>query len=211
MYMYISVKVLHGAVALVCMHMMHLNHYWILNIEYNYPVSRYSIEIRHGWPHSDRKTRNGLCYSHLPRLTSRWQKTRKWSMPPLSAAADLTVTERPEKGLCHRPLPLHTSRWLKRSENGSCHRHPPQQTSQWQKDQKIVYAIAICSGKTHNDRNHQKMAHTTAIRCGIPHSDKRQENGPCHPHLRQETSRWQKDQKLSIPLHSEAESQTEWT
>ena len=27
MYMYISVKVLHGAVALVCMHMMPLNHY----------------------------------------------------------------------------------------------------------------------------------------------------------------------------------------
>ena len=37
MYMYTSVKVLHGAVALVCMHTMHLNHYWINH----YTIYRY--------------------------------------------------------------------------------------------------------------------------------------------------------------------------
>ena len=38
------------------------------------------------------------------------EKTRKWLMPPPSATAYLTVTERPENGSCYRHLPRETTR-----------------------------------------------------------------------------------------------------
>ena len=122
----------------------------------------YATTIHRSRPHSDRKI-------------------RKFSMPPSSARADITVTESPE--------------------NGPCHRHLSEQTSRCQKDQKMVHASAIHHSIPDGDRKTRKCAMPPSTTTADLTMTERSENGPCHCHLPERTSRWQKDQKI---LHATA-------
>ena len=123
------------------------------------------------------------------------RKTRKWPMPPPSAALNLTMTKRPDNHPCHRHPLQQSSRWQKdqkmvhattihrdnltvteRPENGPCHRHPPQKTSRWERPE---------IGPCHCYPSWELMV------------TEKPENGPCHCHLQWQTSRWQKDQKMA--------------
>ena len=132
----------------------------------------HAIAICSSRPHSDRKDQK-MVNSTI--IHCSWlyggRKSKKWSLPQPSVAADLMVTKDQKmvhatavrQGRAHGdrktrtgslPLPFAMADLTVtgRLESGPCHRHQPCQTSQWQKDQKMVHATAIHCGRPHSER-----------------------------------------------------------